>query len=438
MTARAAPALRALTRRPVLQDAALASALFVVCLLVNDPFTLVQVVTDPPVFGAWGAPDVLWVWWLATALAVVGVTLRRRWPVPMLILCTLSAMARLAVGILPTVVDLAVPILLYTVAARYPRIVSLSALGGLLLLGATWSIGDSLTGRAMPLMTFHTQLCDRDATASGPDRPGSVSMDCQGRGSSPWSGLLTLASGLIAVWAVGSGSRNRRAYLGQLHARASDLERERDQQAALAVAAERGRISRELHDVVAHGLSLIVVQAQGGEAALDNQPEATRRALQTIVGTGRDSLADMRRVLTALGEAEDTWHPQPGLAQLPGLLTRVRTAGTLVRLHVEGTPAALPSAVDLSAYRIVQEALTNVVKHAGSGARADVVIRYRDTQVEVEVSDDGLGTAAGGGGNGLPGMRRRVTLLGGRLTAEPAVQGGFVVQAALPVQGQHS
>ena len=436
MTDRAALALRTWLRSPVPQDVALAFALFVVCVLVNDPFALVHAVAGRSLSDAWSGPGVVWLWWVATALTVVGVALRRRWPMPMFILCALSAATRLAAGVPPTVMDLAVPVLLYTVAARHSRIMSLSALGGLLLLVTAWLFGDPLTGRTLPTMSFRTQVCDRDAALPGPDGAGDAGMDCQGSGSSPWSGLPTVGSGLIAAWAVGSGSRNRRAYLEQLHARAHDLERERDQQAALAGAAERGRISREVHDVVAHGLSLIVVQAQGAEASLDNHPADTRTALQTIIHTGRESLADMRRVLAALGEVEDPWHPQPGLAQLPGLLSGVRAAGTPVHLRVEGNPSALPSTVDLSAYRIVQEALTNVMKHAGAAASADIVVSYRATEVEIEVSDDGRGLVADGGGNGLRGMHRRVKLLGGELRAEPGVHGGFVVQASLPVEGQ--
>jgi len=161
------------------------------------------------------------------------------------------------------------------------------------------------------------------------------------------------------------------------------------------------------------------------------------------VRTGRDSLADMRRVLAAMGEAEDAWHPQPGLAQLPALLDQVCKAGTTVRFRVDGAPTAVPSAVDLSVYRIVQEALTNVMKHAGSGASADIVVGYSDTEMAVEVRDDGRGGAEPGsgapvGGNGLRGMDRRVRLLGGRLSAGPLPSGGFRVRATLPIEGRQS
>ena len=267
-----------------------------------------------------------------------------------------------------------------------------------------------------------------------------------------WGGLPLLGSVLVAAWAVGSGSRTRRAYLDELHARARDLERDRDQRAALAVAAERGRISRELHDVVAHGPSVMVIQAQGGAAALAHRPAATQAALAAIVATGRDSLADMRRVLAAVGEPDARWHPAPGLAALPALLAQVRRTGTPVRLRIDGTPVALPSPVDLSAYRIVQEALTNTMKHARSGATAEVVLGYRYTEISIEVVDDGqpptvAGTddpAAAGPpsngpsgdgqrGNGLRGMHERVRLLGGRLAAGPEPGGGFAVGAAIPV-----
>jgi len=254
-----------------------------------------------------------------------------------------------------------------------------------------------------------------------------------------WDDLPGLGLTLIAAWAIGSGTRSRRAYLDELRARAVYLEREQGQRAVLAVAAERGRISRELHDVVAHGLSVMVIQAQGGAAALDNRPADTRAALDAIVKTGRDSLADMRRVLGTVGEVDDAWHPQPGLARLPALLAQVREAGTPVRLRIDGVPVPLPSTVDLSAYRIVQEALTNTMNHASAGASAEVVVTYAGSAVCVDVSDDGLGVGHGDGrGNGLRGMRERVKLLGGRLDAGPGPQGGFIVRVTLPIEERRS
>jgi signal transduction histidine kinase len=312
----------------------------------------------------------------------------------------------------------------------------LAALAGLLALVTGWTLIHTLDGRpvpGLPTLDFHVSHLPDPAAA----RADQVTVVGRGGGSNPWGGMSVIASAFVAAWAVGSGSRNRRAYLDQLHARAQDLERERDQQAALAVAAERGRISRDMHDVVAHGLSVMVIQAQGGAAALDKRPADTRAALDAIVRTGRDCIADMRRVLAAVGEVDDAWHPRPGLAQLPALVAEVRKAGTPVRLHVEGDPAPLPSSADLSAYRIVQEALTNTMKHAAAGTTATVDVLYGDAEVAIEVSDDGSGVPGDDdGGNGLRGMRERVQLLGGRLTAGPGPSGGFTVRATLPVDGR--
>jgi signal transduction histidine kinase len=179
----------------------------------------------------------------------------------------------------------------------------------------------------------------------------------------------------------------------------------------------------------------MVIQAQGGAAALDNRPDDTRAALDAIVRTGRDSLADMRRVLFTVGEVDDAWHPQPGLAGLPALLSQVREAGTPVRLRIDGAPAPLPSTVDLSAFRIVQEALTNTMNHASAGASAEVVVTYAGSVVSIDVSDDGTGVGHDDGrGNGLRGMRERVKLLGGRFDAGPGPRGGFIVRVALPIE----
>jgi signal transduction histidine kinase len=425
MTSQLGATLRDRARRPAWQDAALAAALLAICVLVNDPDTVI----GRMVGGSSDGGRIL-LWWVATALTVAGVACRRRWPLPMLALCALSAATHFAGTAPVTIIDLGVPILLYTVAARRGRAVSLAALAGLLLLATGWS-----------LYFAHPLLGPLDAvqatTPAPPARLETGMSISRSVWSNAWRDLTVLGSVLIASWAIGSGTRSRRAYLGELHAHTQDLARERDQQAALAVAAERGRISRELHDVVAHGLSVMVIQAQGGAAALDNRPADTRTALGAIVRTGRDSLAEMRRVLAAVGEVDHAWQPQPGLAQLPSLLDQVRKTGTPVRLHVNGRATALPSTVDLSAYRLVQEALTNTMKHATTGAGADVVVSYGEAEVGIEVSDNGHGGAENDGrGNGLRGMHERVRLLGGRLTAGPSPSGGFVVRAALPIQGQ--
>jgi signal transduction histidine kinase len=381
-------------------------------------------------------------WWTATACAVAAVALRGRWPVAMTAVAAATVAAHLLLPTPITLVDLSVLVLLYAVALRRPRAVSLAVLGGLVALATAWCVSNAVTARPGPRPPDAVRPAlpsprppEVVRTAPRPEQafppPGDDSSDTS---RSEWT---VFVSALVAAWAVGSGTRSRRAHLEELRARARELERDRDLQAAFAVAAERGRISRELHDVVAHGLSVMVIQAQGGAAALDNRPADTRSALDAIVRTGRESLADMRRVLAAVGAVDDAWHPQPGLAQLTALVAQVRKAGTPVGLRVEGTTVPLPSTVDLSAYRIVQEALTNTMKHAGRGARAEVVLTYGEAEVGIAVSDDGRGAvdAAGGGGNGLRGMRERVRLLGGSLVAEPGPGGGFVVRAALPIRG---
>ncbi|NUU20829.1 MAG: two-component sensor histidine kinase [Streptomycetaceae bacterium] len=404
-----------------------------VCVLVNAPHAVVDAMADGPMGGIRGGEPGRVLWWSATAAMLLAVVVRRRRPAAMLAVATASAAVHLAQSAPVMVVDAGVLILLYSVAAHTRRVVSLGALAGLVVLVAGWSVYTALDGRTVRgLPSTVVQLSQRTA---GPDGPEEVTMLRSDPWSNTWNTVTVFGLALTAAWAVGSGARSRRAYLGQLHERAADLERERDQQAALAVAAERGRISREMHDVVAHGLSVIVIQAQGGAAALGNRPDDTRAALDTIVGIGRDSLAEMRRVLGAMDEPGDAWRPRPGLAQLPELLGRVRRTGTRVRLRVEGEPGALPSAVDLSAYRIVQEALTNTMKHADDGASADVLIAYADTELRIEIRDDGRAAAPvvpDHGGNGLRGMRERARLLGGRLTAGPVPQGGFAVRATLP------
>jgi signal transduction histidine kinase len=420
---------RGWARRPAVRDAALAIALLLVSVVVNSHD---ETLGEPAARDGW--------WWTATAtaLAVAGVALRRRWPFPMLGLCCVAAVIHLAVLMPLTIIDLSVPILLYTVAVRYGWALSLVVLSGMLLL-AVGSSSFAVT-KVMPETPFPQQLPEIPPPGRGPD-PRPVPDDLPGgrAWAIGWNDLPGLSLMLIAAWAIGSGMRSRRAYLAELRARAVDLEREQGQRAVLAVAAERGRISRELHDVVAHGLSVMVIQAQGGAAALDNRPADTRAALDAIVKTGRDSLADMRRVLGTVGEVDDAWHPQPGLPGLPALLSQVRDAGTPVRLRIDGAPVALPSAVDLSAYRIVQEALTNVMKHASAGASAEVVITYAGSTVHIAVSDDGLGIGYDDGrGNGLRGMRERVRLLGGRFDAGPGPQSGFLVRAALPIEERRS
>jgi signal transduction histidine kinase len=214
------------------------------------------------------------------------------------------------------------------------------------------------------------------------------------------------------------------------------LEREQERSAHAAVAEERARIARELHDVVAHGVSVIAIQADAAEAALDRDPGLARAPLHAIRSEAGEALADMRRLLGVLREDEDgnELTPQPGLAQLEPLIDRARGAGVEVSLREEGVRRELPASLDLSAYRILQEALTNVRKHA-RGAAAEVQLDWRPEELRLRVTDHGPGAngTALGEGHGLVGMRERVKVHGGELRTGTAEQGGFEVHATLPL-----
>jgi signal transduction histidine kinase len=235
--------------------------------------------------------------------------------------------------------------------------------------------------------------------------------------------------------------RQRRAKEELLEERAAALEREREEKARTAVAEERARIGRELHDVVAHAVSVIVVQARGGRRALQEDVEQARQAFDSIETTGGQALTEMRRLLGRLRDKEEqlALEPRPGLAHLGALVEQVREAGLPVELVTEGPPVELPPGVDLSAYRIVQEGLTNALKHAGP-ARARVVVRYDDGELELEISDDGKGVGRGvrdaGGGQGLIGIRERVAVYGGELEAGRQPEGGYLLRARLPVHAE--
>ncbi|GHH67905.1 two-component sensor histidine kinase [Streptosporangium violaceochromogenes] len=242
---------------------------------------------------------------------------------------------------------------------------------------------------------------------------------------------------VVAIWITGIYTNTRHRYLESLEERAERAERERDQQARLAAAAERARIARELHDVVAHNMSVIIVQADGAAYALDGSPETAREAMRAISRTGRQALAEMRRmvgVLRADGVSEE-YAPQPSLSQLDDLVTQVRSSGLPVELRVIGSPRKLTEGAQLTVYRIVQEALTNALKHGGPGTHAAVELEYGTREVLLRVTDDGRGAAAPAGpdGHGLVGMRERAALFGGSVEAEPCGGGGFRVVARLPV-----
>jgi signal transduction histidine kinase len=242
-------------------------------------------------------------------------------------------------------------------------------------------------------------------------------------------GNLTFFAAIFGgTWLAGRAIRRRRG-------RERDLILEREEKARAAVVEERTRIARELHDVVAHAISVIVLQARGARHSLDAEPGEAREALDAIEQTATQALREMRRLLGMLrADGEDVaLAPQPSLSQLDTLVAHVRDAGLPVDVRVEGTPRELAPGVDLSAYRIVQEALTNALKHAGP-ARARVLVRYGRDALELEVADTGAGGANGAGtGHGLAGMRERVAVFGGELETGPRVEGGFAVRARLPL-----
>lgn len=235
-----------------------------------------------------------------------------------------------------------------------------------------------------------------------------------------WHGVLPQTAFFAVAWLAGDTRR------------AAELDREeRTRQAATD---ERARIARELHDVVTHNVSVMVVQAAAGNEVFDSRPDRAREALRAIEETGRRALGEMRRLLDVEGGAEGTL-PQPGLARVDDLVSNVRAAGLPVELRIEGNRRALPDGVDLSAYRILQEALTNTLRHA-SATHASVHVRYVRDAVELEVTDDGVGGPIGEGGRGIVGMRERVALFGGDLDAGARPGGGFAVRARMPIGSQ--
>jgi signal transduction histidine kinase len=250
-------------------------------------------------------------------------------------------------------------------------------------------------------------------------------------------GAFVAASVLFTiVWTIafGLGSKFREA--DEAKQRAARAEREREERARAAVSEERARIARELHDVVGHSVSVMTVQASAVRRLLRPDQQRERDALLIVEQTGREALAEMRRMVGVLRRPEEApaRAPQPSLEQIDRLVEQAREAGLPVELRIEGEPVQLPAGVDLTAYRLVQEGLTNAMKHAHA-ERTQVVVRYGDSDIEVTVSDDGLGGGASGpsGGHGLVGMRERVSVYGGELEAGPRPGGGYRLRARLPL-----
>ena len=240
------------------------------------------------------------------------------------------------------------------------------------------------------------------------------------------------------AWLAGFALNARAEQADAAEARAEQAEREREAAARIAVAEERTRIARELHDIVAHAVSVMVLQVGAVRHKLPEELSDESDALRGVEQAGRTALAEMRRLLAAMRDDGDDLElvPQPGLDSVGSLVAEVERAGLPVTLHVEGEETTLPRAIDLSAYRIVQEALTNALKHARA-RRADVTLRYAPDELRIEVRDDGPGSGAAGNGPGygLIGVRERVKIYGGTMTAGTAPEGGFVLDATLPLRG---
>jgi signal transduction histidine kinase len=341
----------------------------------------------------------------------VPIVFRRKHPIGAYYTAVAAGGVQVALGVRPAATDLAILILLYTLAAYTPRRTSV------------WGLAVCLAGSAVGVLrwfslTNHSLL--------------------------QWltAGATLLAGPALLAWVLGDSMRYRRAYYASLEDRAARLERERDAQAQVSAAAERARIARELHDVIAHNVSVMVVQADGASYALDTDPGRAREALAAISATGRQALAEMRRLLGVLRREEaggaSELAPQPGIGELGELLDQARGAGLPVSFTVEGDPRPVAGGAALAAYRIVQESLTNTRKHAGPVASASVLLRYSPDTLVLAISDDGRGDPGGSAvpgapGHGLTGIRERVAIYGGSVTAGPRPGGGFEVVATLPL-----
>ncbi|MGP2438270.1 sensor histidine kinase [Streptomyces sp. JW3] len=349
-------------------------------------------------------------------LLCLVVAVRRRLPEKMLLLSAVLGAGQLVLNVSTMPADFSMLVIVYTVAAT----------------GARWA---SRLALAMGLCAAPV------AQLRWPSEYTGVS------GNIALTVFMTVPFAL--AWVLGDSIRTRRAYFAQLEERAARLEKEREAQAKVAVAAERARIARELHDVVAHNVSVMVVQADGAAYVLDAAPDQARKALETISSTGRQALAEMRRLLGVLrtGEHQEAgeYVPQPDVQQIEHLVQECRGSGLPVDFEVEGTPRPLPSGVELTAYRIVQEALTNTRKHGGPNAGASVRLVYFDDGLGLLVEDDGKGAphemyeegGLDGQGHGLIGMRERVGMVGGTLDAGPRPGGGFRISVLLPLKPAH-
>jgi signal transduction histidine kinase len=337
---------------------------------------------------------------LFSALLVAPLIWRRRFPLSTFAFIVVVALAQWVVNVKLTA-DVTLLVYLYTVASRYPMRVGVLA-------AAVVEAGTAMAAIRWPL----TRL---------------------------WIETFILLSGPVAASLLLAISvRYWRNSLGALTERAAQLERERDQQARIAAAAERTRIAREMHDVVAHSLSVMVTLSKGAALKQAAEPERANMAMRQVAATGHQALDEMRRLLGVLRteDAGGSRQPQPGMGQIDALFDQVRATGLAAELTTTGTPAAMPPGAELTVYRIVQEALTNTLKHAAGATRVSVAIAYRPDSVTVDVQDDGAGLGrpeVGTAGHGLTGMRERAAVYGGAVSAGPGPAGGWQICARLPM-----
>ncbi|SED72630.1 sensor histidine kinase [Ruania alba] len=334
---------------------------------------------------------------------------RRTRPVASAVTVYAMALAHVLAGMILSASDLAIFIALYSITVYGPRwarrTALFSALFGCLIVAVWFLVYNGFTGLGALVGTM---------------------------------GVFGLLAALVlSSWALALVRRARVERVETLAERAARLEVERDQQAQIATQAERARIAREMHDIVAHSLSVVIAQADGGRYAAAHDPQAATHALTTISETGRAALADMRKILGVLRSdtGGERLTPQPETSDLETLVEQVRDTGLAVSLVRMGTARTLPPGAGLTVYRIVQESLTNILKHAGPDAHATVLVQWNPAHLLLQIDDDGRGAAApsDGAGHGLLGMRERAAMLGGTLTTGPRQGGGFRVRAEIPV-----
>ena len=421
MTSSAPPPPAAAPRaRPGVGDALLGAGLW---------FVSTVFIADGSGAGAGGLAG--WVLFLTSTTMCASLAWRRARPLASAaVFAGAGALQVLTPGTVLTFADVALLVFVYSVTAHGPERTRLWALLG----GSAGAVVAVLRYYLLDALQGASTVVDADGTviSEGDSLTGIV-------------GTMLFVSAfavllVVVAWGAGLLRRARLARTEALRERARFVEAGRDQQLRLAAQAERARIARDLHDVVAHSLAVMITQADGGRYAARTDPDAAVAALETIAETGRTALAEMRRLLGVLRDEAPQPHnttPQPGLDDLAGLVEGLRSGGLAVTLESRGEPAPLPQGMGVAAYRIVQEGLTNVLKHAGPEATARVFVWWSPSALTVDVVDDGRGAGAlsmpDGQGHGLLGMRERAAVYGGSVQAGPMPGGGFGVRAVFPL-----